>query len=213
MSCGCLASIGITIIIKLLPELKWGFVAFSRGQYHRICSISILDLSLKITNYIPLHNKVVGGYVGFTPPVRLSIRPSIRPSTPHPMSAFVAPTVLAGCISYLYILSSNFRRCVTCKVILKFEFWQFFKNFNFNFVLFWLGIWCESLVWVIMGGGGGGGFTELRRSSLRLQQQLPVASELRGNCHGDKTRCSYEQVPSLPLIIALVHVYACDFCP
>ena len=69
----------------------------------------------------------------------------------------VAPTVLVRSISYLHILSSNFRRCVACKVsckILKFDFWQFFKICNFDFVFFWLGIWCESLVWVNMGRRG-----------------------------------------------------------
>ena len=35
-----------------------------------------------------------------------------------------------------------------------FNFWQFKKKNNFDFVLFWLGIWCESLVWVIMGQWG-----------------------------------------------------------
>ena len=34
------------------------------------------------------------------------------------------------------------------------KFWQFYKICNFDFVLFWLGIWCESLVWVIMGRRG-----------------------------------------------------------
>ena len=51
----------------------------------------------------------------------------------------VAPTVLVGSFSYVYILSSNFRRCVAWKVyckILKFEFWAIFKICNFDFVLF-----------------------------------------------------------------------------
>ena len=44
------------------------------------------------------------------------------------------------------------------------NFWQFFKICNF--VLFWLGIWCESLVWVIMGWQGRGvGISERRCSS------------------------------------------------
>ena len=64
----------------------------------------------------------------------------------------VAPTVLVGSISYLYILSSNFRRCVACKVSCK--IWIFGNFLNFDFVLFWLGIWSESLVWVIMGQWG-----------------------------------------------------------
>ena len=36
----------------------------------------------------------------------------------------------------------------------KMNFWQFFKTCNFDFVLFWLGIWCESWVRVIMGRRG-----------------------------------------------------------
>ena len=44
----------------------------------------------------------------------------------------VAPTVLVQSISYLYLLSSNFRRCVVCKVsckISKCEFLAIFSNF------------------------------------------------------------------------------------
>ena len=77
-------------------------------------------------------------------------RPAGRPS---PRVRSLAHTVLVESISYLYILSGNFRRCVVCKVscnISKFEFLANFKFCNFDFVLFWLGIWCESLVWVIM---------------------------------------------------------------
>ena len=69
----------------------------------------------------------------------------------------VAATVLVGFISCLYILSSNFRRCVTFNLFVKCQDWQFFKFFkfcNFDFILFWLGIWCESLEWVIMGRQG-----------------------------------------------------------
>ena len=53
--------------------------------------------------------------------VRPSVHPSVRPSRIHPASRVcsVGPTVLVGSISYLYILSSNFRRCVACKVSCK----------------------------------------------------------------------------------------------
>ena len=40
------------------------------------------------------------------------------------------------------------------KFVAKFQnlnFCQFFKTCNFDFVLFWLRIWCEPLVWIIMG--------------------------------------------------------------
>ena len=49
----------------------------------------------------PPRNEVVGGYTGFCP--------SVRPAS-HDCS--VAPTVLVGSISYLCILSSNFRMCL-----------------------------------------------------------------------------------------------------
>ena len=70
----------------------------------------------------PPKYEVVGGYIGFTPSVRPSVCPSVHPAS---RVRSVAPTVLVGSISYLYILSSNFRRCVT--FIAKFQnlnFWQ-----------------------------------------------------------------------------------------
>ena len=56
--------------------------------------------------------------------IRPSIRPSVRPTVhlsvcPASRVHSVAPTVLVGSFSYLYILSSNFRRCVKCKVACK----------------------------------------------------------------------------------------------
>ena len=68
----------------------------------------------------------------------LSVCPSVR------LSVFVAPTVLVGSISYLYIVSNNFRRCVSCKVDCKIIFGSFFNIYNFDFVLFWL--W--DLMWI-----------------------------------------------------------------
>ena len=56
-------------------------------------------------------------------------------------------------VSYLRILSSNFRRCVACKVCFKiknFKFWQILWICNFDFAFFWLGIQYDSIVWVIM---------------------------------------------------------------
>ena len=93
--------------------------------------------------------------IGFTPSVHLSVHPqSVCPSV-HPVSRVcsVTPTVLVGSISYLYTLSSNLSKYVACKVwcqISKFEFWQFFSIFQFD-CLFLFGIWCQSLVWVIIG--------------------------------------------------------------
>ena len=89
-----------------------------------------LELPLKISHsYIkwsdifflyPPTNEVVRGYIGFTPSVHLSVHLSVCPSvSPTSRIRSVAPTVLVGSISYLYILSSNFRRCAACKVSCK----------------------------------------------------------------------------------------------
>ena len=72
-----------------------------------------------------------------------------------------APTVLVGSISYLYILSSNFRRCVACKVsckISKFELTYYIKMGNH---------------------GAAGGISERRLSSCSsflIPAQLPAYS-------------------------------------
>ena len=115
---------------------------------------------LWLTHYTPRTMKLLGGIlVSLRPSICPFVGTSVRPSRVRPTSGVrsVASTVLVGSISYLYILSSNFRRCVGCKVsckISKFEVLAIFKICNFDFVLFWLGIWCESLVWVIMGQRG-----------------------------------------------------------
>ena len=98
----------------------------------------------RLSGYIIPRTTKFGGVYWFHS-VSLSIRPSC------------ILCLLCSTFSYLYILSSNFRRCVACKGSCKFQnlnFWQFFKICNFDFVLFLLGIWCESLVWVIMGQRG-----------------------------------------------------------
>ena len=94
----------------------------------------------------PPHDKVVGGYIGFTQYIRPSVRPSIRPAS---RVRSLVPTVLVGSISYLYILSNVSRETFFAN-IQKLNFWHFFKICNFDFILFWLGIWCESLVWLNM---------------------------------------------------------------
>ena len=92
-----------------------------------------------------------------------SVRPSVRPAS---RVRSVAPTVLVGSISYLHILSSNFRRCVVCKFfgkISKFKFFAIFQN-----LYLWL---CLVLTWELMwitsmgNHGASGGISERRRSS------------------------------------------------
>ena len=95
----------------------------------------IVNAHIIFASLYPLHNEVVGvergGGGGILVSLRpsavcpSSIRPSVRPSVrPANRVHFVASTVLVGSILYSYILSSNFRRCVACKV--------FLQNFQIN---------------------------------------------------------------------------------
>ena len=68
-----------------------------------------VHLSVCLLLYPP-HNEVVGVYWFH------SVCPSVRPTS---RVHSVAPTLLVGSISYLYILSSRFRWCVVCKVVYK----------------------------------------------------------------------------------------------
>ena len=90
---------------------------------------------------------------GFTP----SVRPASRVRS-------VAPTVLVGSILYLYILSSNYRRCAACKGFCKICIFANFYNFWLCLVLTWDLMWIPS-----MGNhGAAGGISEHRRSSCSI---------------------------------------------
>ena len=100
------------------------------------------SVSMSWPHHTPCTMKLLGGYIVFTPSVHLSVCPSIRPTS---RVCSVVPTVLVGSISYLYILSSNFRRCVMCKdscQILGFQFLAIFK-------ISWLWL-CVVLTWDLM---------------------------------------------------------------
>ena len=62
----------------------------------------------------------------------LFVCPSVSPSicTPNHVCS-VSSTILARSISYLHILSTNFRRCVTCRVWRKCKIWMF-ANFFYS---------------------------------------------------------------------------------
>ena len=93
--------------------------------------------------YPPLQRSWKGVY-WFTLSVRLSVCGQNRVRS-------VSSTILVGFMYYLHILSSNFRRCITCKVCFKIhKFWQILYICIFDFLFFWLGIQYDSILWVIM---------------------------------------------------------------
>ena len=78
--------------------------------------------------YTPRFNEVERGVYWFHL-VRPSVCPSVRLSVcGQNRVCSVSSTILIGSISYLHILSSNFRRCVACNVCLKnWNLAEFFK--------------------------------------------------------------------------------------
>ena len=90
-------------------------------------------ISVKV---IPPTQQSCGGVYWFhsvRPSIRLAVRPAFRVRS-------VAPRVLVGSISYLYILSSNIIRCVACKVLCKILiFGNFFKFVTLTLSSFDLG--------------------------------------------------------------------------
>ena len=83
--------------------------------------------------------KLKGGYTGITssvcPSVHLSVYGQNRVRS-------VSPRILIGSISYVHILSSNFRRWVSCNVRFKIQQFEILANF-LNLEL-WL---CRLLTW------------------------------------------------------------------
>ena len=75
-------------------------------------------LNFIVCYYTPAQRSCWGVYWfhSVCPSVCPSVRPSIRPTS---CVRSVVPTVLVGSIWYLYILSSNFWRCVVCIVSYK----------------------------------------------------------------------------------------------
>ena len=89
------------------------------------------SLNISIDNYTPRFNEVERGVYWYHL-VHLSVCLSVRLSVcGQNRVRSVSSTILIGSISYVHILSSNFRRCVACKAcfeIQKFEILAIFLN-------------------------------------------------------------------------------------
>ena len=107
--------------------------------------IPVWQIYINILSYPP-HNKVVGVY-WFHP-----VRPSVRPfRIPFPLcSAYSSGWIY---FMFIHLIKQIQKVCRLWSYLQNLNIWHFLK-FNFDFVLFWRGIWCESLVWLIMGRRG-----------------------------------------------------------
>ena len=89
--------------------------------------------------------------------ILVSLRPSIRLSAR--LSRILCPLCSgysSGWIHFIftYLIKQLQKVCHVQSFLQNLNFWHFLKICNVDFVLFWLWIWCESLVWVIMVTGG-----------------------------------------------------------
>ena len=84
----------------------------------------------------PLHNEVVGGYIGFTPSVRLSVRRSVCPASlprpsriPCPLCNFYS----SGCIHFIFIhlIKQLQKVCRVQSFLQNFKIWSFGNFFKF----------------------------------------------------------------------------------
>ena len=145
----------------LKNKIHWHLKAQSisvKKIHFKMLPVKCLPLcsSLKVlTHYTPCSMKLKGVY--WFPLVHPSVCQSVHLSVCAQNRVCSVPSIiLARSISYLHIFSSNFRRCVTCKVFFsKFSFVKFFKFVTLTLSCVDLGSnmnW--SIVWVIMGWRG-----------------------------------------------------------
>ena len=116
----------VTRSFDVFFDLRWinGWVnnheADDLWRYRFHYDVTVMHKSLLV--YWHHYTTKLLGYIGFTPSARLSVR--VGPASR-------IHTVLVGFISYLYILSSNFRKCVACKVSCKISKFEFGNILNF----------------------------------------------------------------------------------
>ena len=158
----------------MLPRLEFHFAynsVVTIAEHHRLNHLSLYKMAdisqtiiletflwMQMGFFIipPAQQSCLGGYIGFISSVCLSVCPSVR------LSRILCP--LCGTYSpswihfiFIHLIKQPQKVCHLSSLLQNVKIWifgSFFLNFNFDFVLFWLGIWCESLVWVIMGQRG-----------------------------------------------------------
>ena len=102
--------------------------------------------------------KLIGGYTGIT----LSVCPSVDRIVSALYLQQYSSDPFHICTSY-QATSEGVSRVMSVSKFKNLKFWRIFKICNFDFVIFWLGIQYDSMVWVIMRRRGVS--SERRRSS------------------------------------------------
>ena len=139
---------------KIISENGPWVINWKPWKWYVLVHVFIRDEELiKFLFFLPPAQQSCWGYIGFTPSIHLSVSPSVRPS--H-IPCQLCSTYSSGWIHFMFIhlIKQLQKVCCMDSFLQNFKIWifgNFFLISNFDFVLFWLGIWCESLVWAIMG--------------------------------------------------------------
>ena len=142
--------------------------------------------------YTPHTPELLGG-------ILVSLCPCVRPSRILcPLCSTYSPAWIQ--FIFIHFIKQLQNVCCVQSFLQNLNFWQFLKICNF--VLFWLGIWCESLVWVIMGRWGG--ISERRCSSCSSWLWSHHIAGLILGWHPANERCRYTVTLSL---IGWVHCH------
>ena len=136
-------------VMMASPHGDINFNTLMPTAFPKIRSCVYLECFHKLLLYT---TKLLGGVYWFH---------SVRPSIPHPSRV---PCPLCSFYSsgwihfiFMHLIKQLQKVCRMQSFLQNFKIWNFgsfLKICYFDFVLFWLGIWCESLVWVIMGRRG-----------------------------------------------------------
>ena len=149
----------------MLPSTRYIYNPLDNGH---IFSISIGNTKNHAATLIipPASTKLIGGYTGITLSVCPSVCLSVCPSVDRILSALYLQQYSSDpfhiCTSY-QATSEGVSRVMPVSKLKNLKFWRIFKICNFDFVIFWLGIQYDSMVWVIMRRRGVS--SERRRSS------------------------------------------------
>ena len=114
------------------------------------CRITVNDIFFSgcvilVCYYTPASTKLIGGYTGIT----LSVCPSVDRIVSALYLQQYSSDPFHICTSYQGT-SEGVSRVMPVSKFKNVKFWRIFKICNFDFVIFWLGIQYDSMVWVIM---------------------------------------------------------------
>ena len=115
------------------------------GPQHSCYKGSLLYSSWAVLIIPPASTKLIGGYTGIT----LSVCPSVDRIVSALYLQQYSLDPFHICTSY-QATSEGVSRVMPVSKFKNLKFWRIFKICNFDFVIFWLGIQYDSMVWVIM---------------------------------------------------------------